>query len=484
MLHEHLLMKIKALFLFTLGCGWLSADPAIAQTRIKPNVLFIMVDDLRPALGCYGDKFAHTPNIDALAKTGILFRRAYCQQAVCAPSRTSILTGLRPDATQIWGLKKPFRETSPNVVTMPQHFRNNGYVTAQIGKIFHDPATHQDSASWSGPVLYNVTGNKKGHKYLLNENLTAGKGASTERQVVEDSAYIDGKVAEASIQVLRQIAKQPFFLAVGFRRPHLPFTAPDQYWRLFDKTHFPIPPNARPAHAPDIAFHNSQELRGYRDIPQEEPISEQLAKHLWQGYYAAVSYTDAQIGKVLAELDRLRLRQNTIVVLLADHGYHLGEQDQWAKSTNFENAVRVPLIISVPGLGISASSQAIVELLDLYPTLSELCGLPPRPELQGKSLSKLLKNPTAPYKGVALSQFIRPYSALQNESTIHTMGYTIRTDRYRYTEWYPFKTDSVIARELYDHRLDSEESRNTVAQAPGPLLDSLHEQLRALRVRQ
>lgn len=449
----------------------------------KPNVLFIMVDDLRPALGCYGDKIAYTPNIDALAKTGTLFQRAYCQQAVCSPSRTSILTGLRPDVTQVWGLKKPFRETIPTAVTLPQYFKSNGYVTAQAGKIFHDPATHQDSASWSGPVLYNVTRNAKGDKYFLDKNIKKGKGTSTEREVLEDSAYIDGKVADASIQVLRQIAKKPFFLAVGFRRPHLPFTAPDKYWQRFDKVNFPIPLRVSPKNVPAIALHQSQELRGYSDIPKEGAFSEELVRHLWQGYYAAASYTDAQIGKVLDELDRLGLRKNTIIVLVADHGYHLGEQDQWCKSTNFENAVRVPLIVSAPGIGQPASSNALIELLDLYPTLTELCGLPLRPELQGQSFSSVLKNPKAPFKGFALSQFIRPYSALSNENTIKTMGYTIRTDRYRYTEWYPFKTDSIIARELYDHQKDPDESTNVEAKVKKSLIDSLQKQLRSLIVK-
>ncbi|MBE9463621.1 sulfatase [Dyadobacter subterraneus] len=463
-------------FVLSVCCFSASADN-------KRNVLFIIVDDLRPALGCYGDKFAYTPNIDALAKTGTLFQRAYCQQAVCSPSRTSILTGLRPDETKIWGLKKPFRETIPDAVTLPQYFKNNGYITAEAGKIFHDPATHQHSASWSGPVFYNVTGNQKGHKYILDENLFSGKGAATERQVADDSAYIDGKVANASIQVLRQISQKPFFLAVGFRRPHLPFTAPDKYWQRFDQTKFPIPLRAYPKNAPAIAFHNSQELRGYADIPDQGSFSEELVRHLWQGYYASVSYTDAQIGKVLAELDRLNLRKNTIIVLLSDHGYHLGEQDQWCKSTNFENAVRVPLIISAPGTGKPSSSDAIVELIDLYPTITELCGLPQREILEGKSLTKLLKNPKARFKDFALSQFIRPYAALSNEDKIQTMGYTIRTDHYRYTEWYKFKTDSIIARELYDHHADPEENQNIEAATKKPLLDSLHNRLKQLVVK-
>lgn len=441
-----------------------------------------MVDDLRPALGCYGDRLAFTPNIDALAKTGTLFERAYCQQAVCSPSRTSILTGLRPDATQIWGLKKTFRETRPDAVTLPEYFKNNGYVTSQVGKIFHDPASHQDSVSWSGPVLHNVTGNQRGDKYVLEENLKNGKGASTERQPVADSAYIDGKVADASVQVLRRLAKKPFFLAVGFRRPHLPFTAPEKYWQYFDKTAFPDNAGYAPKNAPALAFHNSQELRGYSDIPKTGSFSKELVKHLWQGYYASVSYTDSQIGKVLAELDRLGLRNNTIVVLVSDHGYHLGEQDQWAKSTNFENAVRVPLIVSAPGFGKPASSKAIVELLDLYPTLTDLCGLPPRNELAGKSLAGLLKNPGADFKGFALSQFIRPYSALSNENNIQAMGYSVRTNRYRYTEWYPFKGDSVIARELYDHQTDPLETVNMESEISRPLLNSLHKKLRGLIV--
>jgi iduronate 2-sulfatase len=472
-------MVIPRLFLLTFFSGMLTGAKALADLQPKQNVLFIMVDDLRPAIGCYGDKLAYTPNIDALAKTGTLFMRAYCQQAVCSPSRTSLLTGLRPDKARIWGLKKTFRQTIPDAITLPQYFKNQGYITSQIGKIFHDPASHQDSASWSGPVIHNVTGNAKGDKYILDKNLKTSKGASTEREVVDDSAYIDGKVAETSIQVLRQISKKPFFLAIGFRRPHLPFTAPNKYWQHFDKTRFPVQQKIRPKNTPEIAFHNSQELRGYTDIPKDGPVPDALARHLWQGYYAAVSYTDAQIGKVLAELDRLGLRKNTIIVLVSDHGFHLGEQDQWAKSTNFENAVRVPLIISAPGVGKPAISRALVELIDLYPTLTELCGLSLPKELKGKSLAALLKNPDALHKGFALSQFIRPYSALSNEENIRNMGYTLRTERYRYTEWYPFESDSIIARELYDHHKDSDETENMEAYAAKPLLDSLHQQLRA-----
>ncbi|QNL47860.1 sulfatase [Olivibacter sp. SDN3] len=454
--------------------------PCKAQDN-RPNVLFIVVDDLRPTLGCYGDSIVHTPNIDALARRGVLFEKAYCQEAVCSPSRTSFLTGLRPDSTHIWDLKETFRNTQPAIVTLPQYFKNNGYVTASAGKIYHDPATHQDSLSWSGPVRYNVTQNAKGHKYINDKNLTGVKGAATERENVQDTAYIDGKVAEASIEILSQLRSQSFFLAVGFRRPHLPFSVPDQYWRIYDQVRFPLPLNQQPVEAPWLAFHDSQELRGYMGIAKTGNISSQTKQALWQGYYASVSYIDAQIGKLLKALDRFKLTENTIVVLLSDHGYHLGEQNLWGKSTNFENAVRVPLIVSAPNMkGQGVKSESLVELLDIYPTLVDYCRLPAKEDLQGITFKPSFDHPHHPGKGFAMSQFIRPYSALMGEDTIEYMGYSLRTERYRYTEWYPFNSDSIVAREIYDHVVDPQEMVNKISTADEGLLNTLHHQLRDL----
>lgn len=430
------------------------------QSLSRKNVLFIAVDDLRPTLGCYGDRIARTPNIDKLASDGIVFDRAYCQQAVCAPSRSSLLTGLRPDKIRVWGLNKPFRETVPEVITLPQFFKTHGYYSQGIGKIFHDPKKHQDPLSWSGKTIFTVTQSGKGHKYILPENLTGKKGTSTERLDVPDSAYIDGKVCNAALEVLNKLKDSIFFLAVGFRRPHLPFTAPDKYWRLYDKVSFDTPDTTRALHSPPIAFHKSQELRGYKDIP-DGPLPTDLVRKLQQGYYASTSYIDAQVGKLLEELERLKLRDNTIVVLWSDHGYHLGDQGLWAKSTNFENAVRVPLIISAPGVkSTGAHAAGLVELVDLYPTLLELCGLPVPNNLDGKSLVPMLNAPRSTVKSFALSQFVRPYESLFSDSAIKVMGYSLRTENYRYTEWRDFATHAVVATELYDHKNDPEEKIN------------------------
>ena len=424
-------------------------------------MLFIIVDDLKPALGCYGDTNARTPNIDRLAASGRVFDRAYCQEAVCAPSRASFMTGRRPDQLKIWGLSQPFRPLHPSIVTLPQYFKNNGYTTAAAGKIYHDPASHHDPASWSWPALLGVTGNGPGTKYVRPENAGKAKAAATERAAVEDTGYIDGKVAAAAIDLLTRLKDKPFFLAVGFHRPHLPFSAPDRYWQQFDGKALPVPDTTVPKHAPAIAFHQSQELRGYTDIPGQGAISAEKVKELLQGYYAAVSYTDAQVGKLLAALDSCGLTSNTIVVLLSDHGFHLGEQGMWAKSTNIENATRVPLIISAPGAVPAAGhTAALAELVDLYPTLTALCGLPAPDSLAGKNLVPVLKDAGAFVKNYALSQFIRPYAALSNDSRIASMGYSLRTDQYRFTVWYDFKTRELIATELYDHTADGRELVN------------------------
>lgn len=469
-------------------CYWLLAacliavSPVMAQQAGKKNVLFIVVDDLKPVLGCYGDTNARTPHIDRLAARGRVFDRAYCQEAVCAPSRASFMTGKRPDELKIWGLSQPFRPLHPTIITLPQYFKNNGYATAAAGKIYHDPPAHHDPASWSVPALLGVTGNGPGTKYVLAENAGKSKAAATERAAVEDTGYIDGKVAAAAIDLLKQIKDQPFFLAVGFRRPHLPFTAPDRYWQWFDGKPIPVPDTTVPRNAPAIAFHQSQELRGYTDIPGQGAIPEGKVKELLQGYYAAVSYTDAQIGKLLAALDSYGLTSNTIVVLLSDHGFHLGEQGMWAKSTNFENATRVPLIICAPGNGQKAGhTAALTELVDLYPTLTALCGLPAPEGLAGKSLVPVLKDAKATIKNYALSQFIRPYAALSNDSRITSMGYSLRTDKYRFTEWYDFKTRALIATELYDHTTNSRETINLAAEpAQAKKVEQLHSQLKML----
>lgn len=470
------------LYYWLTACSLLASTIATAQQQERKNVLFIIVDDMKPLLGCYGDSNARTPNIDRLAAGSRVFNRAYCQQAVCAPSRASFMTGRRPDQLKVWGLTQPFRRLHPNLQTLPQYFKGLGYTTAAAGKIFHDPPAHQDPASWSLPAVFGVTGNGQGHKYALAEHTGQPKSVATERAAVDDSGYIDGKVAEAALNLLSGIKDKPFFLAVGFRRPHLPFTAPDRYWQPFDGKTLPHPDNSIPQHAPAIALHRSQELRGYTDIPDSGAIAADKVSELLKGYYAAVSYTDAQIGKLLDALEAHGLMEHTIVVLFSDHGFHLGEQGMWGKSTNFENAARVPLLIRAPGtVQHPGKTQAIAELVDLYPTLLELCGLQIPGGLAGNSLVPALRDTAATVKTRAISQFIRPYEALSKESRISAMGYSLRTARYRFTEWYDVNTHTLMATELYDHQTDAAESINQAGEATyAGQVEQLHRELQAV----
>lgn len=458
-------------------CGACRVNKALSNSKQPPNIIFIAVDDLRPQLGCYGDKIVQSPNIDNLAKSGVLFNRAYCQQAVCSPSRISLMTGLRPNSTKIWDLKTHFRSTIPTIITLPQHFKNNGYHTQSIGKIYHDGTKAQDALSWSVPELLADT--KKDGKYILPANLNskASKEAATEMADVPDNAYIDGQVAEQALEVLGKIKDKPFFLAIGFRRPHLPFSAPKKYWDMYQREKIPLPANeTSPINAPSYALHNNTELRGYSDIGPET-ISEEKKRELLHGYYASISYTDAQIGKVLAELERLGLANNTIVVLWTDHGFHLGEKGLWAKSTNYELDTRVPLIIAAPGKKKGVKSDALVELVDLYPTLAELSGLPIPENLEGTSMAPLLTNPNLPWKNAAFSQFPRPWIYKEDPSL---MGYAIRTNTHRYIEWHDFKTGEVKGKELYNHQTDPGELTNIVnAPANNALVNELKQRLAA-----
>jgi len=425
------------------------------------------VDDLRPQMGCYGDEDAVTPHMDRLAQRGMVFQRAYCQQAVCNPSRASLMTGRYPDTIRVWDLNTHFRKNMPNVVTLPQHFKNHGYHAECIGKIYHDPRSFRDSPSWSVPEQLAFTREVRG-KYVLEENLRIyqpggrpgkEKAAATECADVPDNAYIDGRVADKAVERLRTLRDQdkPFFLAVGFRRPHLPFSAPRKYWDMqkaerIGKVANPL----RPENAPQIALHDWKELRGYTDIPRLGKLTDAQTAHLRHGYYAAVSYTDAQIGKVLAELERLDLRGRTVICLWGDHGWHLGEHGLWSKTTNFELDTRAPLIFSVPGQKTAGlSTRSLAEFTDIYPTLVELCGLPVAEGLEGRSLVPVLDDPAATVREAAMSQFPRPPFGRRTH-----MGYSVRTDRYRYTEWRALKTGEIVARELYDHGTDPDETVN------------------------
>ncbi|WP_257669247.1 sulfatase [Parapedobacter tibetensis] len=438
--------------LFVVLCLVLSSLQVLAQGDEKrKNVLFFLVDDLRPNLRCYGDQRALTPNIDRLAKQGILFNNAHCQQAVCSPSRTSMLTGLRPDETGVYDLQSHFRDHVPHAITLPQRFKNQGYFTTGVGKIFHNSKNTLDPISWTKEVSP-----VSGTTYVLPENRHGGgKQRITEMADVPDTAYADGMIAEGAICLLEEANQldDPFFIAVGFKKPHAPFCAPRRYWDLYDRSAFRATDKARPIGSPDLAFHQWQELRGYNDIPDEGGISPEQEQEIIHGYYACISYVDTQIGKVMDRLETLGLSDNTVIVLWGDHGYHLGEQDLWCKSTNFELDTRVPLIVASPGMrGNGSKTDAMVESVDIYPTLNDLCGIMPMDGLSGISLRPLLDNPSAVWGYPAFSQFVRPYQAILKKNRPTHMGYSVRLAGWRCTYWYDLEKNAVVERELY--RLD------------------------------
>ena len=461
-------------------------------TKKRPNILFIAVDDLRPELGCYGNNYVISPNIDRLAKDGIVFKRAYCQSAVCNPSRASLLTGMRPDTIRVWDLKTDFRDNAPDLVTLPQFFKNNGYHSVGIGKIYHNVIP--DPLSWSEPKLHidgypfdpdavyrdeaNATfleqrkeiiikaGNQDRHIDRLGQWYL--KACATECVDVPDNAYYDGAQTDVAIQKLSELKKknQPFFFGVGYYRPHLPFNAPKKYWDLYNREEIPLAENDfLPKNVPLMAMNNLRELRGYTDFktikhPKDGTLSEEDTRLLKHGYLACVSYVDAQIGRLLDELDRLKLRENTVIILWGDHGWKLGEHNSWCKMTNFEIDTNVPLIISTPELKSKGmNTDRLVEFVDIYPTLCDLAALDIPSDLEGTTMKPLLKNPDLPWKPAVFSQFLRKGIWIAPDG-IEYMGYSVRTDRYRYTEWINWETKQLAAKELYDHQNDPQENEN------------------------
>jgi iduronate 2-sulfatase len=457
-----------------------AAPPGLAATApaSRPNVLFFAVDDLRVNLGCYGDPVARTPNLDRLAARGTLFTRAYTQQAVCNPSRQSLLSGRRPDSIRVWDLNHLFRQTAPDVVPLPEHFKLNGYFTQAFGKIYHGTSGMNDPGSWSVPEQFEAVEKREDYRLAENRAPTTGqKAAAVEFVDAPDDAYPDGQVAAGAVAALQGFARTaiperaPFFLAVGIRKPHLPFTAPKRYWDLYDGVTIPLPAQpAPPRGAPALALHESVELRGYTDVSAAPRLEADQVARLRRGYYAAVSFADAQIGRVLDALDRTGLAQNTIVVLWSDHGFHLGEHGLWAKTTNYEADTRVPLIVATPDARPrGVRTPALVELLDIYPTLLELCGLPARAKLEGRSFAANLGHPDRPGRAGALSQFPRPWASGRNFRP-EFMGYTVRTATHRYVEWRRLADATVTARELYAYRgeelFETENLADDLAHAP------------------
>jgi len=417
----------------------------------QKNILFIAVDDLRTSLGCYNDPLAITPNIDNLAQKGFLFEKAYCQQAVSGPSRASLLTGYRPEQIGVTDLSSHFREKCSDIVTLPEYFKNNGYQSVCIGKIYHGSPKTQDPQSWSEAAIHNLSIKKE--EYVLPENRHGNKSVAVELSDAPDTDYEDGRITKDALTRLQEFrhSDKPFFLAVGYKKPHLPFNAP----KRFRDMHAPgfrnitsFAEGKKYRNIPEIAMHNSQELRGYTDIPDAGDLSESQTRELLTAYYACVSFVDQQIGLLLEELKKTGQDQNTVIVLFGDNGFHLGEQDLWCKSTNFEIACKVPLIIYDPSHESTAASiPAIVELLDVYPTLLDLCGFDFK-HLPGQSLLPVIKGQDKG-KDMAFSQFARPYNAVHSAKNQTHMGYTVRVENWRYTAWYDLSTDRIIATELY-----------------------------------
>ena len=516
-----LLCLVFTHFLFPLN----DAHPAPNSSR--PNILFIAIDDLRPELGCYGNKGIHSPNLDMLATQGRCFLRAYCQEAICSPSRASLLTGSRPDTIGVIENRAYFRDLNPQIVTLPQHFITHGYTAVYSGKIFHGRMT-DDQHSWNyKPNRKGITppANPGGNALPENQRIYAENkdrmvtlygesssrglihGPAFEAAQVEDDGYIDGYNTSVAIQTLDELVQQdkPWFLALGFSRPHLPFHAPKRYFDLYNPEEIQLTKFSEPPQdGASMGLHASFELRTRHDIPKSGPINKSLSRKLLHAYCACVSYVDAQIGRVIASLEKNKVRENTIIVVWGDHGWHLGEYGIWGKATNYEIATRVPLIICTPSMGQKGTpTDSLVELIDIYPTLCDLANIPQPDHLAGKSLVPVLHNPNAIIKGVAMSQFPTPalrewaanplspemretfFGPLINqvEQTIkkqqgsrwnrelfekHLMGYTLRDPRYRYIEWRDTRNPNLkpIYQELYDHLSDPHETVNIARSQP------------------
>ncbi len=435
---------------------------AFASKKQKVNILFIIVDDLRPELGCYGNTKVQSPNIDKLANAGIVFTNSYCNFPVCGPSRASILSGLRPHKTRFTNNACTSEKDAPNSKPIQNFFKEKGYVTISLGKVYHKQSHLEGWSEEPWHPLHDEESSNhpdKWRNYLTNENLALcaqnnGIGNSFESADVGDFDYFDGKIALKSIEYLKMLKKtgQPFFMAVGFVKPHLPFNAPKKYFDRYPLKSIRLPDNYyRPANVSDQAMYNWMELQQYIDIPDNEnPLSEVRAKELIRAYWACVSYVDAMVGEVLNALEKLGMSENTIVCLIGDHGWLLGEHTKWGKICNFDKAMNAPLIIKAPGFSGGKKSEALVEFIDLYPTFCDLTGYKSPTSLEGKSIRKILKHPTKRGANVA-------YCKNRN-------GWTVITKGFAFTQWYN-KNGEVEDQMLFDHKEDREENKNVAKEA-------------------
>lgn len=454
----------------------------------RPNVLFIASDDMRPQLGCYGDTTVKSPNLDALAKRGMVFQRSYVQQALCSPSRISMLTGRYPATTQIFEIGRTLRTTMPDITTMPQHFKNNGYHTRSLGKIYH--VGIDDDASWTIPAWHSKKPRTSAAtqqvvaKFLADAKASGttlpqkGKGSRTSAvpafEAVDcgDDDLLDGDCATNAIAQLRDHAKtpdKPFFLAVGFANPHVPWISPKKYWDLYDRSKLPLATNEfLPKGAPDFAATSGQDFRWYANVPQGD-LPEPFKRECLHGYFAAISYVDAQVGRLLAALDETGLAKNTIVVFWSDHGYYMGEHTWWgAKHNNYEGATRNCLIVSQPGMKHAGEkTDALAQSVDLAPTLTELCGLPANDGFQGRSLKPVLENPAATVNDAAFSWYPKE----------GWLGTAMRTDKWRFVEW--TKSGQEAVRELYNQVNDPQNNLNVADKSEhAQVIESLSKRLR------
>lgn len=442
----HYKFRVIGCILILLSCKSTKENRTLNNTK-KKNVLFIMVDDLRPELNIYGQSQIISPNIDALAKSGITFNRAYCNVPVCGASRASLLTGIRPTLTRFLTYFSSIKKEAPNVLNLVKHLKNEGYTTISNNKITH---IKNDIDEWD-EEWYPST--KNWRDYQSKNNISLEKngqhGYPYENLDIDDASYYDGKTTIKSIEDLKKLKKtsNPFFLAVGFVKPHLPFNAPKKYWDLYDAEKIKLPKNSIfPESAPRIANHKWGELRYYKDIPKEGQVSKTMAKKLIHGYYASVSYVDAQIGKLIRGLDDLGLRDDTVIILLGDHGWSLMEHGLWVKHSNFEVALQVPLIVSASTIPKNKKTISIAELVDVYPSICDLINVPKPKHLEGNSFIEALQNPSGIYKTTALARYQK--------------GETFIADKYFYTEWQ--KNNKIIGKMLYDHTTDPDENINLI----------------------
>lgn len=531
MLSKKIVLLLSLVFVSITGCKSQNEKPSEEPTK-KPNILFIAIDDLRPELGAYGSEIAITPNMDALAANGLLFNNAYCQEAICSPSRASVMTGARPETIKVIENFTYFRDVNPDIVTLPQHLITKGYEATYTGKIFH-PGYTDEELSWSrkaysGPDVPPMPERIRG--YVLPENQEMfkknqaeviakygknaprnglGKGPAYEFADAPDNTYEDGHNTDLAIATMKEMAQndKPFFLGLGFKKPHLEWIAPKKYWDMYEGKDLQMTnQHEGPKNGAAMGLHASFELRARADIPNYGDIEAEQAKKLKRAYLATVSYVDAQVGKMLAALDEAGLRENTIVMLWSDHGWHLGDMGIWGKATNYEIATRVPLIVSTPNMPTNVrgtKTNALVELVDMYPTLCDLAGVEAPDHLEGQSFKPLLSDPNRKWKAAAFTQFpnpalrewaANPLSKGMRETSFgpliedvekrikaqqgdkwdrnlfenRLMGYSMRTADYRFTVWKDYTNPEAkpLFFELYDHKTDPTETVNIADDNP------------------